>query len=415
MTARRAIAFLVRNWPLKLAAVVLATVLYSGFVLTQNTRQLDSLSIPIRPSASGQPAKLVLLTNLTDVTRVRYYVPDEGVRVDSSSFQATVDLSGLDPKAGSASVSVDLRSIDPRVQILEYSPRRINITFDEVVSRSVPVRVDEGSVPSGLDVRAPVTTPSTVIVTGPAASVRRVDAALARVQVDPTGIDVDRQVELVPVDAVGEALRPVEVQPSSVRVQIAVFTNSKTRTLPITPNVVGTPAPGFEVAGVTVEPLIVTVEGDADQLAALASADTEPISVTGATRDVSREVGLALPTGVLPFGQGKVQVTVSLRAVTATRTFSAGIGLLGARSDRTYALSTNQVLVTLGGSIADLDRLQGQAFEVQVEVGGLDVGRHEVKVQANLPAGLALVGAGPAAITVTVAIPPASPAASPGP
>ncbi|HEY0444038.1 MAG TPA: CdaR family protein [Candidatus Limnocylindrales bacterium] len=400
MTVRRAVAFLVRNWPLKLAAIALATVLYSVFVLTQNTRPFDG-SIPIR--VARQPASLVLLTNLTDVTRVRYFASDDGVTVNSSSFQASVDLSGLDPKLGSASVAVDLRVVDPRIQVIEYSPRRVNVRFDQLISRVVQVRVDEGAVPAGLDVRPAVLTPSTVTVNGPAGDVRRIDAAVARVQIDPSGIDIDRQVELTPVDAVGEPLRTVEVQPSSVRVQIPVLANSKTRTLPVAPNVTGTPAPGFEVASVSVQPLVVTVAGDIDQLSSLTRADTEPLSVNGTTRDIVRQLSLALPTGVVPVDAGAVQVTVKIRPVTATRSFSAGIALVGARSDRTYVLSTDQVLVTLGGSIGDLDRMQGQTFDVQAEVGGLGPGTHDVKITANLPAGLALVGASPPTIAVTVA------------
>lgn len=403
MTARRAVAFLVRNWPLKLAAIVLATVLYMIFVLTQNTRPFEG-SIPIR--VARQPPSLVLLTNLTDVTRVRYFASDDGVTVNSSSFQASVDLSDLDPKIGTASVAVDLRVVDPRIQVIEYSPRRVNVQFDQLMHREVPVRVDEGLVPAGLDVRPAVTTPSTVTVSGPAGDVRRVDSAVARVQIDPSGIDIDRQVELIPVDAVGEPLRSVEVQPSVVHVQIPVLANSQTRTLPVTPNVIGAPAPGFEIASVSVEPLVVTVEGDADQLAALTGADTEPISANGTTRNIDRRMLLALPVGVLPVGNGTVRVIVTVRPVTATRTFSAGIGLIGARSDRTYSLSTNQVLVTLGGSIGDLDRIEGQTFQVQVEVGGLGLGKHDVKVVANLPAGLALVSASPPAITVTVSTAP---------
>lgn len=405
MTVRRAVAFLVRNWPLKLAAILLATVLYTIFVLTQNTRPFEG-SIPIR--VAKQPPSLVLLTNLTDVTRVRYFASDDGVTVNSSSFQASVDLSDLDPKIGTASVAVDLRVVDPRIQVIEYSPRRINVQFDQLISRVVPVRVDEGQVPAGLDVRPAVTTPSTVTVSGPAVDVRRVDSAIARVQIDPSGIDIDRQVELIPVDAVGEPLRSVEVQPSAVRVQIPVLTNSQTRSLPVTPNITGAPAPGFEIASVSVEPLVVTVEGDADQLAALTGADTEPISANGTTRNIDRRVALALPTGVLPVGDGTVRVIVTVRPVTATRTFSAGIGLVGARSDRTYALSTNQVLVTLGGSIGDLDRIEGQAFQVHVEVGGLPPGKHDVKIVATLPAGLALVSASPPTIAVTVATAPAA-------
>ena len=54
-----------------------------------------------------------------------------------------------------------------------------------------------------------------------------------------------------------------------------------------------------------------------------------------------------------------MQVTVKLRPVTGTRTFEAGLVLVGARPDLAYELSTDRVLVTIGGSIADLDRLSG--------------------------------------------------------
>ena len=60
-------------------------------------------------------------------------------------------------------------------------------------------------------------------------------------------------------------------------------------------------------------------------------------------------------------GSRRDPVTVKLRPVTGTRTFEAGLILAGARSDLVYALSTDRVLVTIGGSLADLDRLSGAA------------------------------------------------------
>jgi YbbR domain-containing protein len=89
--------------------------------------------------------------------------------------------------------------------------------------------------------------------------------------------------------------------------------------------------------------------------------------------------------------------------VTATRTFEAGLLLVGARSDRTYALSTDRVLVSIAGSVADLDRLAGSPLTVTLDVTGLDVGAHAVKVSANLVTGLTFVGASPDPITVTIA------------
>ena len=46
---RLVLAFILRNWPLKLGAVFLATVLYAGLVLAQNTRTFPA-RVPIEPS-----------------------------------------------------------------------------------------------------------------------------------------------------------------------------------------------------------------------------------------------------------------------------------------------------------------------------------------------------------------------------
>ena len=96
-----------------------------------------------------------------------------------------------------------------------------------------------------------------------------------------------------------------------------------------------------------------------------------------------------------------------------TRTFEAGLVLTGARSDRGYALSSDRVLVTIGGSVADLDRLSGTKIVLTVDVTGLDNGTHEVPVSANLQTGLTVVAASPSYLKVTVT--PAPPASSPSP
>jgi YbbR domain-containing protein len=242
-----------------------------------------------------------------------------------------------------------------------------------------------------------------------------VDRAEARIQLDPQGIDFDRDVELIAVDALGNELTQVEVEPTAVHVNVVILSDKQTRSLPVTPNVTGAPAPGFELATVAVQPLVVSVEGDADELAGLRSVTTAPISLNGATSNLSTTVALALPQGVLAVDAESVRVTITVRQATATRDFDAGIVLTGARSDRAYSLSTNRVLVTLGGSIDDLNRLDGRAFAVQAVVAGLEPGRHTVQLVANLPAGLALLAASPPQVVVTVTLPSASLAPSTAP
>jgi YbbR domain-containing protein len=148
------------------------------------------------------------------------------------------------------------------------------------------------------------------------------------------------------------------------------------------------------------------------------------VSISGLSANETFETTLALPSGVVALDVETVRVTITLRPVTATRTFEVGLDLLGARQDRTYSTSTDRVLITLGGSVAELDRLQGATLLATLDVADLEPGTTSVAVSTDLPAGVALVSASPDQVAVTVAIPPSpapaagttsgSPSASPG-
>jgi YbbR domain-containing protein len=409
----RVLRFVVHNWPLKLAAIGLATLLYGGLVLSQTTQTFTG-NVPIQ--VINAPGDVIVLSNPGSVTRVRYVAPaDLGLRIDSSAFRATVDLAEVEATGGPVSLRVTVAAIHPRVQVLDFEPLEILLTLDTVGSREVPIRAVVGPAPSGLDVGDPVIEGATTArVTGPQSIVARVAEVQARVAIDGSGIDVNQLVDLLPVDANEEPLAPIDVEPAQVRVRVPVFTDRRSKTLPVTPNVIGTPAAGFEVASIEVDPPVISVEGDANDLAGLDRADTLPISVSGASSQVTQRVGFALPDGVQALGEGTVQITVTLRPVTGTRTFEAGLVLVGAEPDLAYELSTDRVLVTIGGSIADLDRLSGVSLVLTADVTGLGAGTHTIAASANLSTGLTLVGASPNPIEVIVSSPAASPGPSPG-
>jgi YbbR domain-containing protein len=403
----RAIGFVVHNWPLKLAAIGLASLLYGGLVLSQTT-QTFSRAVPI--GIVNAPADVIVLSNLGSVTRIQYVAPpDLGLRIDTASFRATVDLAGVDPSGGPVTLGVTVEAVDPRIQVLDIDPHAITVTLDRVGTKVVPIKAVVGPVPSGLSVGDPVVDAPTATVTGPQTVVDRVVEVRANIEVDASGIDVNQLVDLTPVDAQGESLDRIDVTPPSVRVKVAVFTDRRSKTLPVKPNIVGSPAAGFEVDSVVVDPPVVSIEGDANDLAGLDRADTAPISVAGASSAVTQTVSLALPSGVQALGGVTVQVTITLRPVTGTRTFEAGLSLVGAKPDLVYALSTDRVLVTIGGSLADLDRLSGVTLALTVDVTGLGVGTSTVPVSANLATGLTLVSASPNPIQVVVSSPAASP------
>jgi len=413
----RVIRVLVHNWPLKLAAIGLATLLYGGLVFSQSTQPFDGV-IPV--DVRNQPDDTFLLTVVEPVTTIRYFAPS-GVRPISSTFEAWIDLSGIEPGNGPTSVPVHVDSTDDRISVVASEPDRVTINLDKLATRTVPVHVPQVAAPAGTELGPTTVSPTEVEISGPASVLGRVVEARADVLIQ-SGIDVDLDVNLVPVDALNDAVGQVKVEPATARVTIPVFSAKESRTLTISPLVTGDPAPGFELADTTADPLVVTVEGDIDDLQPLVTIDTAPVSIGGLSADVTLETTLALPTGVVALDVQTVRVSIVLRPVTASRNFDVGLALVGARSDRTYTTSTDRVTLTLGGSVADLDRLDGATLVATLDVSDLGPGTTAVPVSADLPAGVAFVIASPATVRVTVAVPPsaapvtpasAPPAASP--
>ena len=399
---RRILGRIVHNWPLKLAAVGLATLLFGGLALSQNTQSYQGV-IPVRQI--NDPPDTYVLTPPPPVTQVRYFAPS-GVPVAASTFLATIDLENFADTVGVVSVPISVTSPDPRIRILGFEPAFATIELDQLISvDDIPVRVVHGEVPDGLTMGETSVQPSTVTVSGAASIVSKVDSVRADVVIGSTGIDVDEDVRLVPVDKLGNALRPLDITPPTARVKIAVFSDQQSRALPVNPIIIGDPAAGFEVAAVSVEPQVVLVAGDADRLIELTKVDTIPISLTGVSGSETVTVELALPDEVVAVDDDSVTVTISLRPVTATRTFDSGLRLVGASSELDYALSTDRVLVTIGGSTADLDRLSGSTLVMDLDVSGLGPGEHDVAATASLPVGTTLVAVSPAIVRVTIASP----------
>ena len=407
----RVIRVIVHNWPLKLAAIGLATLLYGGLVFSQSTQPFEGV-IPV--DVINQPKDTFRLTEVEPVTSVRYFAPS-GVQPITSTFEAWIDLASVEPGSGPQSVPVHVRSIDNRITVISYVPDRMTVELDELDKRVVPVSVPEVAPPDGSELGPTTVNPTEVEISGPASVLTSVVAAQANVLVQP-GIDVDQDVNLVPVDALGNAVAQVNVDPATARVTIPVFSNKESRTLTISPLVTGDPAPGFELIGATAQPQVVTVEGDIDDLQPLLSIDTAPVSISGISADQTLETTLALPTGVVALDVQTVRVSIKLQPVTGTRSYEVGVTLVGARQDRTYALSTDRVILTVGGSVADLDRLEGATLVATLDVSDLAPGTTAVPVTADLPAGVALVSASPDRVSVTVAVPPPpSPAAGSAP
>ena len=209
----RVLRFIVRNWPLKIGAVLLAVILYVGMVALQTT-QLWPGTVAI--GFVNQPADSYLIKPDTgaSVSDIRYIAAPD-VAVTRDSFRATVDLADVKVSESQDSlVNVELVAQDPRIQIIDYQPQQITVALDPKVDKQVTVQVDTGVVPSGLQPGTPVLSASTVDVVGAASIVRRVAYADAQVRIDASGLDVNQDVDLVARDATDAVVNNVQFSPT---------------------------------------------------------------------------------------------------------------------------------------------------------------------------------------------------------
>ena len=146
----RVLSFITHNWPLKVAAVALASLLYVGLVLAQNSKE-TRVQIPI--DVRNQPAQTAYLSGVQYVTSIRYFAPaDLASRIGSDAFTAWIDLASTIPDSSNdIVVKVNVSTADPQIQVLDWTPRQISVRLDPLTSKTVPVQVDSGTKPPGLD------------------------------------------------------------------------------------------------------------------------------------------------------------------------------------------------------------------------------------------------------------------------
>ncbi|MDH4334313.1 MAG: CdaR family protein [Chloroflexota bacterium] len=406
-------SWLIRNWPLKLGALLLATILYTGLVFSGSFSEQTFSGVPI--VTLGQPEGSYLMTQQLNTVDIRYRIAaDAPARVTVDSFAVTVDLSGYDMDLAPQRQSLPLRvrAVSEGLAIVSFEPSAVSVSIDVLAERQVRVTVDSGEVPPGLEIGTPRLGDRLVTASGPASLLARVDHAVARVRIDQSGIDVSSQVELDPVDVDGRTVASVELTPSTTHVDVDVSTVETSKTVPVRPILSGTPAPGYEIVSVSVDPAVITLLGSPEALAAITEVVTEPISLAGRTATLAVPGVLVVPPDMrLAIEAPGPTVTVDLRAAILARTFVLAVQCFGEPVGSACLPQVGQVAVTLRGTLAALDAVDPGTLIVTLDVTGLGPGTHAVVPALSTPGGLLLVGISPGSVTVVIT-PPATPPAA---
>ena len=280
------------------------------------------------------------------------------------------------------------------------------VAGDQVVERSVRMPIEFQNLPQGLEIVGNPPDDVDVRVRGGSGVLGRLSPGDMAAVIDLRNARPGRRLfHLTSSEIhVPYGIDVVQVAPATLPI---AFENSIVRVVKIRPSIEGTPAPGYEVGSIDVDPATVEVMGPENALRGLDGAMTEPVSVADATRPVREVVtiGVADPAVRLRTPQ-TADVTVQIVPGASSRLLKGvpvqvtnlGGGLRG-------RVAPSTVVVTVRGTESAVAGLSIRSVEVQVDARELAVGEHIAEVRVRADSGLTIEGVAPSSVRLRIAKP----------
>lgn len=319
-------------------------------------------------------------------------------QLSPAAVDAFVDLGGLQPGEHRVPVSV---AAPPELRAVDRAPAEALVVLDTLIQRRLPVDVSLiGRPPEGVTLGPSRVSPGYVIVSGAATQVEEVRHALVTLDTANLHQQVVTSMPVRLLDANGQEVRGLTIEPSIVEATLPVREAVITKVVPVVPTITGGPAQGLTVTGVATDPATVALTGPGSLLAGIQAAPTAPVDLSGARRDVSRQVALSLPGGVSA-PTSRVAVTVRVgRALLSTIFRAVPVRVVGVPAGTHSRVVPDRVEVQIEGPQEVLQRLSASAVTVEVDAAGQRQGQRQVTLRAVLPPGVRLLAIRPSRVVV---------------
>ena len=377
------------NSGLAVLSVVLAFGLWIFVTDAENPEQTRRLPIDIPVNPVNVPPDVVTAGELETV-RVQIRVEENALEgLTKEDFQATVDLDGL--TVGEYELPVEVEPLTDRgnLRIVDVLPSSINVRLAQLLSKTVPADLEiSGSPPSDFSIKSTELDIDDAVVAGPQESVGVVTKVVAPVDIQGRTESFEGAVRLEGRDERGVLVQGLTIDPAFTDVRIEIEQETFSRALAVSPELRGVPRQGYNVTGVTVDPLAVTVFGSQGFVEEATAIPTQPVDIEDATEDIVRTVSLNLPTGVTVNGGVGVTVRVSISPAPGQLTYAVPIRVDGLSDELSIVGVLPPAQVFLFGPLPDLLELNPNDISASVDLDGKGAGAHKVKVNVSAPDGL---------------------------
>jgi YbbR domain-containing protein len=277
------------------------------------------------------------------------------------------------------------------------------VVGERTVERSLRVPLEFENIPSALEIVGSVPAAVDVRVRGASSALSRLQPGDVVAILDLTGARPGSRLFHLRTDQVRApfGVEVTQVVPATVPLELERVGR---RVVPIVPAIEGTPAPGFVLGAVQVEPPTVEVVGPESRVAQLASATTEPVVVEGATAPVKDVVNVGVADAALRLREPRTAVVhVEVRRAPTSRDLTGvPVALRHLAAGRRAEVTPAVVSLRVVGDAPETARPGTMAVTAFVDLAGLGPGRYNLPVRVDAPRELGVVDVRPPTVTVKI-------------
>ena len=289
---------------------------------------------------------------------------------------------------GAGTHSVELETSATRRAVVDPQPRQVTVTLEELLSQEVPIVADVSEIPpAGYEYDEPIFQRSQVTITGAATRVQSVTAVRAGIDLSGQRDTLEIDLRLTPIDADGNPVSGVTLDPQNVGVTVPVTLREDARIVSVEPDIDSDSLPeGYDVTSISYDPKTVMVIGPEDAMARLPDGlPTERITLEGITEDFDVAVPVLFDYEDLTLlGERTISVSVSVTALEETEIFEEiPVAVVGLDETLAAELVTDRVTVFVSGPRPIISALENDDISAVLDLNGFSPGTYDVALSVT--------------------------------